>query len=149
MGVGAFIGIVDPETSVADQHTGARTILLVEDDPLVAEACAMLLEDFGYIVKRAETADRALEVLAAGEKIDLVFSDIVMPGTLSGVELAQILREQAPTMPVLLTSGFSRIAAEAVKKGFELLPKPYLPSDLQRTLQQALEGDQPKPGLSL
>jgi CheY-like chemotaxis protein len=138
MGASAFAKTAGSDRNVAEFSDAARKILLVEDDPLVAEACEMLLEDFGYAVKRAATADEALQLVTAGEQVDLVFSDIVMPGELTGVELAQILRDKWPKLPILLTSGFSKAAADALKRGFSLLPKPYLPTDLQREIESAL-----------
>jgi CheY-like chemotaxis protein len=121
-------------------HTSraAGAILLVEDDPLVAEACLMLLEDFGYVVRRVATADDALALLDDGYRPDLVFSDVVMPGSLDGVELARTLRTRFPAMPILLTTGFSRAAADAIASGFTLLHKPYLPNDLEREIKSAL-----------
>ena len=127
----------DPQVSRSSRPAG--TILLVEDDSLVAEACAMLLEDFGYSVTRVASADEALAHLAHRRLPDLVFSDVVMPGTLNGVELAQTLRVRYPKMPVLLTTGFSKAAADAVASGFRLLHKPYLPNDLEREIKSALD----------
>jgi CheY-like chemotaxis protein len=112
-------------------------ILLVEDDVLVAEACAMLLEDFGYSVERAGSAEEALAVLKSDETFDLVFSDVRMPGR-GGLELARTIAQLYPSLPVLLTSGYSNAAAEAIASGFALLPKPYLPADVQRAIAAAL-----------
>ena len=113
-------------------------ILLVEDDVLVSEACAMLLEDFGYSVRRVGSAEEALAVLEAGDAFDLVFSDVRMPGT-GGLELARTLATRYPGLPVLLTTGYSNAAAEAVASGFALIPKPYLPADVQRAIAAALK----------
>jgi CheY-like chemotaxis protein len=127
----------DPHARHTSRAAGA--ILLVEDDPLVAEACLMLLEDFGYAVKHVATADEALRLLANGHRPSLVFSDVVMPGSLDGVELARTLRVRYPTMPVLLTTGFSRAASEAAASGFKILHKPYMPNDLEREIKSALD----------
>lgn len=112
-------------------------ILLVEDDALVAEACGMLLEDFGYSIRCAGSAEDALAVLESGETFDLVFSDVRMPGR-GGLELARTIADLYPSLPVLLTSGYSSAAAEAMTSGFALLPKPYLPADVQRAIAAAL-----------
>ena len=125
---------VSTSQSVAE---GSARILLVDDDVLVAEACAMLLEDYGYAVCRAGSAEEALAVLESGVSVDLVFSDIRMPGT-DGLTLARKLSSLYPGLPVLLTSGYSNAAAEAVASGFALLPKPYLPADVQRAIAAAL-----------
>lgn len=123
-------------TSVIVAERTAR-ILLVEDDALVAEACSMLLEDFGYSIRCADSAEEALAVLASGETFDLVFSDVRMPGR-GGLELARTITDLYPSLPVLLTSGYSSAAAEAMTSGFALLPKPYLPADVQRAIAAAL-----------
>jgi CheY-like chemotaxis protein len=112
-------------------------ILLVEDDVLVSEACAMLLEDFGYSVRRTGSAEEALAVLEAGDTFDLVFSDVRMPG-IGGLELARTLARRYPDLPVLLTTGYSSAAAEAIASGFALIHKPYLPADVQRAIAAAL-----------
>lgn len=117
--------------------TALARILLVEDDALVAEACAMLLEDFGYSVRRTESAEEALAVLESGDRFDLVFSDVRMPGS-GGLELARTIAKSYAGLPVLLTSGYSNAAAEAIASGFALLPKPYLPADVQRAIAAAL-----------
>jgi len=126
------------ELPVNQPQRAASAILLVEDDSLVAEACAMLLEDLGYLVTRAESADEALKIIHKGDRPDLVFSDVMMPGRLDGVELARTLRAQYPDMPIVLTTGFSKAAASAMTSGFPLLLKPYLPHDLERTIKAAL-----------
>lgn len=123
-------------TSLHRAEEPAR-ILLVEDDILVSEACAMLLEDFGYTVRRTGSAEEALAVLEADDAFDLVFSDVRMPGT-DGLELARMLAVRYPDLPVLLTTGYSSSAAEAVASGFALISKPYLPADVQRAIAAAL-----------
>lgn len=126
-----------PSASLHVDDAPAR-ILLVEDDVLVSEACAMLLEDFGYSVRRTGSAEEALAVLeAGGDEFDLVFSDVRMPGA-GGIELAHTLAARYPRLPVLLTTGYSSAAAEAIASGFALILKPYLPADVQRAIAAAL-----------
>ena len=101
-------------------------ILLVEDDDEVATLVGEMLQQLGYQVMRAASPPAALGALADGRKVDLVFSDVMMPGGMSGVELANEIRKRRPELPVLLTSGY----AEAVTKradadGVRMLPKPY------------------------
>jgi DNA-binding NtrC family response regulator len=77
-------------------------------------------------------------VLASDEfAFDLIFSDIIMPG-MSGIELASIVRERYPGLPVVLTSGYSNVLAENAHHGFELVQKPYSVEVLSRTLRKAI-----------
>ena len=92
-----------------------------------------ILQDLGYETKWAENADQALALLAGGLPVDVVFSDVVMPGR-SGVELGQEIRRLYPGLPVILTSGYSSVLAEEGRHGFELLQKPYAVEELSRLL---------------
>ncbi len=102
---------------------GSATVLLVEDNPDVAAVSGSLLEQLGYSVRRALDAEMALQEIERGG-IDLVFSDIVMPGKMDGVGLAHRIREIRPRLPVLLTTGYSE-AAVNVRGNFVILRKPY------------------------
>jgi PAS domain S-box-containing protein len=110
------------------------TVLLVEDNPDVAEASTGLLEQLGYSVRWACNAEKAL-VEIDSTQIDLVFSDIVMPGKMDGLKLAHAIRGQRPALPILLTTGYSE-AARKVPADFPILPKPYQIGDLSRALAQ-------------
>lgn len=113
----------------------AGCVLLVEDDDEVAALVAEMLDQLGYQVTRAATAEAALGALANARKIDLVFSDVMMPG-MSGVELAREVRRRRCGIPVLLTSGYAeavRHAAEA--EGIPVLPKPYQLEELAAALR--------------
>jgi two-component system, NtrC family, sensor kinase len=111
-------------------NTGARaTVLLAEDNPDVAEVSAALLRELGYAVRVVSSAQQVLDALAAGERVDLVFSDVVMPGGMSGLDLAQILRARYPGLPVLLTTGYGA-RQQVAQGGFPFLLKPYRPKAL-------------------
>ncbi|MFS2008628.1 PAS domain-containing protein [Azospirillum sp. CT11-132] len=97
-------------------------VLVVEDDPIVALTVATALEDAGFTITRATTADEALPLLEAGG-FDLLFSDVVMPGTMSGVDLARTAQRLRPDLPVVLATGYSEEVARAT--GVMVLPKPY------------------------
>ncbi len=101
------------------------TVLLVEDDAGVAELALGLLQDAGYTVKTAGNAAEALHVLRNGASVDLVFSDIMMPGGMNGVELARIVRGEFPSIFILLATGYAEAAANAATMDFPLLRKPY------------------------
>jgi CheY-like chemotaxis protein len=110
------------------------TVLLVEDNPEVASASADFLEQLGYKVRWVPDASSALaEVEKDG--IDIVLSDIVMPGKMDGVGLAKTLREKKPKLPILLTTGYSATAKE-IGLLFPILRKPYQLHELSRELRK-------------
>ena len=118
----------------------SSAVLLVEDNEDVAEAATAMLESLGCTVKHAMAAEPALTMLASGAKFDLVLSDIVMPGGLDGVELARMLRTRYPSLPVLLTTGYSTAAQKAAGEKFPILLKPYQIEELQRAIGEAVNG---------
>jgi two-component system NtrC family sensor kinase len=107
-----------------DTLRGNGTILVVEDNPQVAEVSTMLLEQLGYDVVRADRPATAFETLEARDDLVLVFSDIVMPGDMDGLALARAIKERYPPLPVLLATGYSS-AAERVGSEFPIIRKPY------------------------
>jgi PAS domain S-box-containing protein len=128
--------------SVAGHEPATRgrgyRVLVVEDNDDVGQFSTELLEDLGYTVRRVANADAALAILAEDEfSADLVFSDVIMPG-MNGVELANIVRERYPGLPVVLTSGYSNVLAENAHRGFELVQKPYSVELLSRSLRKAI-----------
>ncbi|MDQ4135090.1 MAG: ATP-binding protein, partial [Pseudomonadota bacterium] len=113
-------------------------ILLVEDNAQVAEIAGSMLTERGHTIVRAANADEALECLRQGETFDLVFSDLVMPGKLDGLDLARSVRTNWPSVPVLLATGYSHVASRATGEGFTLLTKPYRPEGLITAIHQAI-----------
>ena len=116
---------------------GTETVLVVEDDVNVREVVVAMLEDLGYRVLVAGNGREGLERLGREAEVDLLFSDIVMPGGLDGVELARRARETRPGLAVLLTSGFPRSAA-VEEVGFPVLRKPYRRAELAQWLRRSL-----------
>ena len=119
-----------------------ETVLLVEDNDEVRKVSTRRLGNLGYTVIEAENATRAIEVLTSGAKVDLIFSDVVMPGGMSGFDLALWARKNAPSARVLLTSGFAEDVAragEAAAPDLEILRKPYTGDELARALRAALD----------
>ena len=125
------------EAVAASEGPVQGTVLVVEDSRDVAEVTSSLLEQLGYRVVRAENAAEALRHLQQGIGVDLLFSDIVMPGAINGLGLAQICKERFPEIPVLLTSGFSD-AAQAADGRFDILRKPFELSALEHAIDVAL-----------
>jgi two-component system NtrC family sensor kinase len=117
----------------------AGTALLVEDNAEVLEVARGYFTDLGFKVKEAMSAQDGLDRIEREDDIDLVFSDILMPGTLNGLEFAKLLRSRFPRTVVLLTTGYSSSAQEAVREGFEVLRKPYDLAALQRALLVAFK----------
>jgi len=133
-------GQADAAAASIEATTSGRghRILVVEDNEDVGKFSTELLQDLGYATRRAENAKQALALIAADElAFDLVFSDVIMPG-MNGVELATIIRERYPGLPVVLTSGYSSVLAENAHHGFELIQKPYSVEALSRTLRRAI-----------
>ena len=113
-------------------------VLVVEDNDDVGRFSTELLEDLGYVVRRVANANAALAILSEDEfAVDLVFSDVIMPG-MNGVELASVVRDRYPGLPVVLTSGYSNVLAESAHRGFELIQKPYSVESLSRILRKAM-----------
>jgi CheY-like chemotaxis protein len=116
---------------------GTGTVLLVEDNPDVAHASSGLLEQLGYAVRWVPDADAALKEIGH-DGIDLVLSDIVMPGQIDGLRLAHLIRELRPALPILLATGYSE-AAQKVRSDFPILHKPYQIHELSRALAKLTE----------
>jgi PAS domain S-box-containing protein len=118
--------------------TPTGTVLLVEDNPDVASASAGLLEQLGYYVRWAPNAETALQEIE-NNSIDLVFSDIVMPGRLDGLGLAHTIKQKYPFLPILLATGYSEAARNA-HTDFSILRKPYQMQELSRALARLIHG---------
>jgi two-component system, NtrC family, sensor kinase len=101
------------------------TVLVVEDDERVREVAAETLRDAGFRVIAVAGAPEALALLKGRETFDLLFSDIVMPGGMTGIELAQEAARLRPSLPVLLATGYAGLVESPVGHGFEVLAKPY------------------------
>jgi CheY-like chemotaxis protein len=115
----------------AGDHRGAKMVLLVEDNPEVANATTGLLEQLGCTVQCVGNADAALQALERDPTIDLVFTDVVMPGRMDGLALARAIREKRPDLPVLLATGYSD-ALRDVSGEFSIMRKPYEIGELSR-----------------
>jgi PAS domain S-box-containing protein len=115
------------------------TVLLVEDEDEVAALVTEMLQQLGFLVTRTASAEAALGALANGRIVDLMFSDVMMPGTMNGVDLAREVRRRRPELPILLTSGYAEAAVQdAEVEGIGLLRKPYDLDSLNQAVRRAL-----------
>jgi PAS domain S-box-containing protein len=131
--------ITAEEMSVIDApHLQRPMVLVVDDSPEVAEVTSSLFEHLGYDTVYRDSAEAALKLLSEGAKIDLVFSDIVMPGTIDGVGLAGEVRSRYPHLPVILTTGYSD-AAQAAPPDLKILRKPFDSDALRGFIQDMME----------
>ncbi|WP_278400358.1 ATP-binding protein [Stutzerimonas kunmingensis] len=133
----------DGERPVEDDSpdASAGTVLLVDDDEEVAALVGEMLEHLGYRVTHAASATDALGALQNGCQVDIVFSDVMMPGGMNGVELAREIRTRALGVPVLLTSGYAEAAQQsAAAEGVHVLAKPYRLEELAISLRTAIDG---------
>jgi CheY-like chemotaxis protein len=117
------------------QQPQRQTVLVVDDSPDVADVTSSLFEHLGYETIYRDSAEAALKLLEAGTKIDLVFSDIVMPGTIDGVGLAREIRSRYPSLPIALTTGYSD-AAKAAPPNLKILRKPFDTEALRDFIQE-------------
>ena len=123
-----------PQIAPAGAAPPAGRVLVVEDNAEVAEVSRDYFEQLGFQVRHAASAQAGLDFLEHEHNVDLVFSDILMPGGMNGVEMAETIRRRFPQIAVLLTTGYSSSAQDAVRRGFEVLPKPYDLAALERAL---------------
>jgi CheY-like chemotaxis protein len=115
---------------------------LVEDDDEVAALTVEMINQLGYDTMRVASAEAALGALADQRAIDVVFSDVMMPGRMNGVELAREIRRRRPNLPVLLTSGFAAAASRsAAAHRIRIIPKPYRMEELREALAAATQED--------
>lgn len=131
-----------PRRTGPDSDASKATILLVEDEDTVRKVIERLLRKLGYRVLAASDAEEAIEIFRErDDELDLVLTDVVMPG-LTGVEMAEVLKEERPDMKFLFTSGYTSKelggSPEAPPKPF--LPKPFSMDELSQRVEEALEG---------
>ena len=148
LGEGATFTLLLPRAgsapvSAADEAGAAPAampaqVLLVEDNPEVADVAASMLEELGHRVRIAGSGAEALQMLREDQPVDLVFSDIVMAGEIDGLDLARRIRESAPQVPILLATGYSQ-AAERIGAEFPILRKPYRLPELSHAISVLLQ----------
>jgi PAS domain S-box-containing protein len=156
-GRGATIGLYLPASEEEVSAAPARSepsasggtahgrVLLVEDTAEVAAIVAQELTELGYTVVTAHDGTEALNKLQEGRPYDLLLSDILMPGAIGGLELAHLVRERMPNLPILLSTGYSDKAQQAIGEGFVILRKPYGLPELQSAISGLLNANDLRP----
>ena len=129
--------IADRTTEPTLTSTRSLKVLLVEDDDAVAASVGEMLSALGHVSERAANAQAALIRLEAGEIFDVALSDMVMPGEIGGIGLAREIRRRFPGLPIVLTTGYSAAADQAIREGLTPLAKPYAIDALAARLEDA------------
>jgi signal transduction histidine kinase/ActR/RegA family two-component response regulator len=146
-GRGTQVSLLLPSTVVAPsfqplgEQAPARleaAVLLVEDNPDIGQAVSAILEEAGAAVTWHTSADAALQALAQGLRVDIVLSDVSLPGEHSGIDLARRVAGGTPALPIVLMTGYTDRLQEAVAAGFHVVPKPAVPEVLLSALAEAL-----------
>ena len=106
-------------------YPGHATILVVEDDMLIRMNSSDTLQHAGYSVIEAESADEAITLLEQADHVELLFSDIDMPGSMDGLDLAATVHRRWPNVRLLLTSGKHRLSTDEIPDHGQFVPKPY------------------------
>jgi PAS domain S-box-containing protein len=151
MGTGTRIRLYLPRTTATDATegesaadaegevpSGVYAVLVVEDNAIVRSVAVARFEELGHTVLEAESAAAALEILASPAPIDLLFTDVVIPGGMGGLDLARRALELRPDIRVIFTSGYAASFSTVGDLPGEFLQKPYRDEDLRRALQRAL-----------
>jgi PAS domain S-box-containing protein len=125
-----------PEDTAPYRADGQHIILVVEDNEDVRGVAVSLLEQLGYRTVAVEDAAAALKALAAGHQVSVVFTDVILPGAMDGAALAQVVAERYPRIPVVLTTGYSKVFDQ--EPPWPVLRKPYQIAALGRVIYDAL-----------
>ena len=113
--------------------------MVVEDAPAVRNATILLLNRLGYTALSAEDGASALEVASSEERIDLLISDMVLPGGLNGIEICNRVRELRPGLKCLFMTGYSSVSDEDLPEGTEILSKPLWMDEFDTKLRQVFD----------
>ena len=129
------------ENRTADMPEGHETVLVVEDNDLVLELVVEMMKDLGYKVLTAIDAHSALWIIEHDDRIELLFTDVMMPDQMNGIDLARAARRHRPDLKVLLTSGYAGFDTSSGRAAteFPVLPKPYRRAELARRVRAALD----------
>jgi CheY-like chemotaxis protein len=119
-------------------HQARIAVLVAEDDPLLRLNIVDELEDAGFQIYETANAAEALEVLHATAKIDVLFTDVDMPGQFDGLMLAALVNEQWPSTKIIVTSGHLKLAQGKLSAAGEFVPKPYRPDAIVASIHRLM-----------
>jgi CheY-like chemotaxis protein len=119
--------------------TNCRTVLVVEDEPMIRMMGAEVLADSGFEVVEAESADEAISILRSGKSVDVLFTDIRMPGMMNGLELAESVHVRWPIIRIVITSGHVRLRDDQIPDDGVFLPKPYALNNIVVKVREVLD----------
>jgi CheY-like chemotaxis protein len=133
--------VVVESPSLQPDYRNEETVLVVEDNSSLRTVVVRQLEAIGLRVLEAESAQMALDVLKDRPRVDLVFTDVVLPGNMDGYALARAIKENYPNLKIIMTSGFPGMRFNETKlaHGLPLLSKPYRKQDLVRMVREVLD----------
>jgi CheY-like chemotaxis protein len=121
-----------------DILTTAISVLVVEDEPVIRMSLVLYLGDEGFDVFEAGSADEAIGILEAQPKIQAVFTDVDMPGSMDGLKLAAAVRDRWPPIKIIVTSGYKRPGLSELPERSFFLPKPYQFASVARSLRNSV-----------
>jgi two-component system, response regulator PdtaR len=126
-------------------NNGKTVVLVVEDDAIIRMGAVDLVLSAGYEALEAQDADEAIRILEARSDIDLVFTDVEMPGTMNGIKLSQYIRERWPPVRIIVVSGRAFLEESSLPEGSRFFSKPYNDHAITATMAHLLAGVVPPP----
>ena len=116
----------------------SAAVLIVEDEPLIRMGAVDLIENAGFEVYEAGSADAAIALLELHKEIRLIFTDVDMPGSMDGLKLAHYVRGRWPPVKIIVTSGHIKVTEESLPAGAIFLPKPYDPTEIAHKVRELI-----------
>jgi two-component system, response regulator PdtaR len=116
----------------------SAAVLIVEDEPLIRMGAVYMIEDAGFEVYEAGSADAAIALLELHKEIRLIFTDVDMPGSMDGLKLAHYVRGRWPPVKIIVTSGHIKVTEESLPAGAIFLPKPYDPTEIAHKVRELI-----------
>jgi len=133
----------EPQPLLRPARGEGETVLVVEDDPAVRLLVLEVLKELGYVALEAGDSETALQILARSQRIDLLISDVGLPGGLNGRQLAEVAREHRPELPILFITGYAERAAERrefLGPGMQMITKPFAMEALAAKVKEIISG---------